>query len=30
MMEKIDAYQPDLVVLAGFMRILTPRILRPL
>ena len=23
-MEKIDAYQPDLVVLAGFMRILTP------
>lgn len=23
MMEKIDAYQPDLVVLAGFMRILT-------
>lgn len=24
MMEKIDAYQPDLVVLAGFMRILTP------
>lgn len=24
MMEKIDAYSPDLVVLAGFMRILTP------
>ena len=24
MMEKIDAYQPDLVVLAGCMRILTP------
>lgn len=24
MMEKIDAYQPDLVVLAGFMRILPP------
>ena len=24
MMQKIDAYQPDLVVLAGFMRILTP------
>ena len=24
MMEKIDAYQPNLVVLAGFMRILTP------
>lgn len=24
MMEKIDAYHPDLVVLAGFMRILTP------
>lgn len=24
MIEKIDAYQPDLVVLAGFMRILTP------
>ena len=24
MMEKIDVYQPDLVVLAGFMRILTP------
>ncbi|QEY24917.1 phosphoribosylglycinamide formyltransferase [Neisseria animalis] len=24
MMDKIDAYQPDLVVLAGFMRILTP------
>lgn len=24
MMERIDAYQPDLVVLAGFMRILTP------
>ena len=24
MMEKIDAYPPDLVVLAGFMRILTP------
>lgn len=24
MMEKIDAYQPDLIVLAGFMRILTP------
>lgn len=24
MMEKIDAYQPDLVVLAGFMRIFTP------
>lgn len=24
MMEKIDAYRPDLVVLAGFMRILTP------
>lgn len=24
MMEKIDAYQPDLVALAGFMRILTP------
>lgn len=24
MMAKIDAYQPDLVVLAGFMRILTP------
>ena len=24
MMRKIDAYQPDLVVLAGFMRILTP------
>ena len=24
MMEKINAYQPDLVVLAGFMRILTP------
>ena len=24
MMEKIEAYQPDLVVLAGFMRILTP------
>lgn len=24
MMEKIDAYAPDLVVLAGFMRILTP------
>ncbi|ASK26529.1 phosphoribosylglycinamide formyltransferase [Neisseria chenwenguii] len=25
MMEKIDAYAPDLVVLAGFMRILTPQ-----
>ncbi|ROV55971.1 phosphoribosylglycinamide formyltransferase [Neisseria chenwenguii] len=25
MMEKIDAYTPDLVVLAGFMRILTPQ-----
>ena len=25
MMEKIDAYHPDLVVLAGFMRILTPK-----
>lgn len=24
MMAKLDAYQPDLVVLAGFMRILTP------
>lgn len=24
MMEKIDGYQPDLIVLAGFMRILTP------
>lgn len=24
MMERIDTYQPDLVVLAGFMRILTP------
>ena len=24
MMERIDAYHPDLVVLAGFMRILTP------
>ncbi len=24
MMAKVDAYQPDLVVLAGFMRILTP------
>ena len=24
MMEKIDVYQPDLVVLAGFLRILTP------
>lgn len=24
MIEKIDVYQPDLVVLAGFMRILTP------
>lgn len=24
LMEKIDSYQPDLVVLAGFMRILTP------
>lgn len=24
MVEKIDVYQPDLVVLAGFMRILTP------
>ena len=24
MMEKIDAWQPDVVVLAGFMRILTP------
>ncbi|WDD97289.1 phosphoribosylglycinamide formyltransferase [Thalassomonas actiniarum] len=24
LIEKIDAYQPDLVVLAGFMRILTP------
>ena len=24
LIEKIDAYDPDLVVLAGFMRILTP------
>ncbi|HHI77456.1 MAG TPA: phosphoribosylglycinamide formyltransferase, partial [Gammaproteobacteria bacterium] len=24
LMERIDAYRPDLVVLAGFMRILTP------
>jgi phosphoribosylglycinamide formyltransferase 1 len=24
LMEKIDSYQPDLIVLAGFMRILTP------
>src|SRR6187549_207586 len=24
LMDKIDSYQPDLVVLAGFMRILTP------
>ena len=24
LIEKIEAYQPDLVVLAGFMRILTP------
>lgn len=28
MMRKIDAYQPDLVVLAGFMRILTPEFCR--
>lgn len=28
MMEKIDAYQPDLIVLAGFMRILTPEFCR--
>ncbi|MCQ9325820.1 phosphoribosylglycinamide formyltransferase [Neisseria dentiae] len=28
MMRKIDAHQPDLVVLAGFMRILTPEFCR--
>lgn len=28
LMEKIDAYRPDLVVLAGFMRILTPEFCR--
>lgn len=28
MMEKIDSYQPDLVLLAGFMRILTPEFCR--
>lgn len=28
MMRKIDTYQPDLVVLAGFMRILTPEFCR--
>lgn len=28
MMRKIDAYHPDLVVLAGFMRILTPEFCR--
>ncbi|TVP88976.1 MAG: phosphoribosylglycinamide formyltransferase [Pseudomonadaceae bacterium] len=26
--ERIDSYQPDLVVLAGFMRILTPELVR--
>jgi len=28
LMELIDAYRPDLVVLAGFMRILTPELVR--
>ena len=28
MMEQIDQYQPDLVILAGFMRILTPEFTR--
>mgnify|MGYP001380137947 CR=1 FL=1 len=28
LMERIDGYQPDLVVLAGFMRILTPGFVR--
>ncbi len=28
LVERIDSYQPDLVVLAGFMRILTPELVR--
>ncbi|MBY4677903.1 phosphoribosylglycinamide formyltransferase [Marinobacterium arenosum] len=28
LMERIDSYQPDLLVLAGFMRILTPEFVR--
>lgn len=28
LMARIDSYQPDLVVLAGFMRILTPQLVR--